>query len=211
MTFAPPVHPITIRAAHCIFPPVERDEIAFAMALFMSAATHQLYPPDDPLDLNLLPEEDEWRRLLLALSSEMLDARRPARRGTSPLESTLDHAFKALWCHYRGDPRQSSICARILGFYYLAVRTEGAVIQHWSRSCPETPETVLLHPALVEAIATAPLSDHGLLSESSFLETVEELATASSDEHFCQSSPVTVDRGRPATTASPALFGAGQL
>jgi len=98
-----------------------------------------------------------------------------------------------------------------LGFYYLAERTEGAVIQHRSRSCPETPETVLLHPALVQAIATAPLSDHGLLSESSFLETVEELATSSSDELFCQSSPVTVDRGRPATTASPALFGGGQL
>ena len=58
---------------------------------------------------------------------------------------------------------------------------------------------------------TAPLSDHGLLSKSSFLETVEELDTASSDEHFCQSSPVTVDRGRPATTASPALFGGRQL
>lgn len=132
------------------------------------------------------------------------------RRGTSPWESTLDHAFKALWCHYRGDPRQSSICARILGFYYLAERTEGAVIQVWSRSCPETPETVLLHRALVEAIATAPLSDHGLLSEISFLETVEELATASSDEHFRQISPVTIDRGRPATTAS-ALFGGRQL
>ncbi len=84
-------------------------------------------------------------------------------------------------------------------------------MQHWSRSCLETPETVLLHPALVEAIATAPLSDHGLLSKSSFLDTVEELATASSDELFCQSSPVTVDRGRSATTASPALFGGGQL
>lgn len=63
-----------------------------------------------------------------------------------------------------------------------------------ARECRKTSEAVLLHPAMVKAMATVPLSAQGFLSESSFFKKVEMLARGYLDERACKSSFVQIRR-----------------
>ena len=76
-----------------------------------------------------------------------------------------------------GDSRfQTSICARVTAFYFLIERSAGAVLAGWVQPCPETPNLVILAPAVIEAIASVRLNGSVLLTESGFLELVGKLA-----------------------------------
>jgi hypothetical protein len=68
-------------------------------------------------------------------------------------ESTLRYAFTALWAHYEGDIRQKSVCARVSGFHRLMILTRGALVANWMVSPDDSPEIILLHPAVVAAVA----------------------------------------------------------
>ncbi len=60
----------------------------------------------------------------------------------------------------------------MLGFHLLAERTNGNVIKEWVTPDRDHPEIVLLDPAVIDAIASAHLTNDGQLSESSFVEEI---------------------------------------
>ena len=80
--------------------------------------------------------------------------------------------------HYEGDVRQRSICARVLGFHGLMIMTEGALVADWVVSPEEKPEIILLHPAVVKAVAMTPLGNNGAMVCPEFLRTLEFIAHA---------------------------------
>ena len=151
------------------FGPVPADEIAFAMSLFFAAAQRKILPSKRPTTEAELSIGQEAQRVFVSLV--------PPRPVSFPKAaefqgSSLSEAFLTVWQQYAGDERQASICARVLGFHLFMERTEGAAVEHWLLTDPTDFETVLLHPAVIEAVASVPLLREGRLPEELFIKTV---------------------------------------
>ncbi len=162
--------------AHSIrrFPPVPAEEIAFALTLFVAAANGQSAPPVRPDNSAELLDLQECRRVYLALCPDR-SAGLPANQDVKPCARALSSAFLSLWQHYRNSEYQASICARVLNFHLLMVESAGSAIDRWVSPCPETPEIVMLHAAIIEAIATVPLNNNGCWAENLFLALVDSI------------------------------------
>lgn len=157
-----------------MYPPVEVEEMAFAMTLFVSAANGQISIGRKPLTIQ---NKHEGQRLFIRLSSDtapLMDAEELA----AALRTRLYEAFLIIWEHYRNEKQQASIGARVLGFYYLMARSRGAALNRWLMPSSQSEEIVGLHPAVVQAVATLELQQDGRLDEVKFLRTVESAARA---------------------------------
>ncbi len=175
-----------------MFPAVQAEEMAFAMTLFVSAASGQISIGREPLTLQ---NRHEGQRLFISLSSPTAEAK-TKEEVEAALETALFRAFLIVWEHYRGDKSQASIAARTLGFYYLMGRSRGAALDRWVSSSPD--ETVALPPVVVEGIARVDLPRDGRLDEQAFLRTLEALA-----EH----QPRSVEERPPLTPIWPVYEG----
>ena len=146
------------------------DEIAYAVAVFVSAANKTLsLRQRSSLTSHAKREcEDLFTTLYCTAPSQDFDA-----EGTQG--GSLYTAFRALWEQYEGDAGQRSVCARVLAFYFLMERTRGTVVEEWIKPCPETPEAVILDDAVIEAIGSVALGERGSLTEDLFLLTVKTL------------------------------------
>ena len=159
------------------FPIDQVDEVAFAMSLFVGAASRKI--PAFSAEPTQLPT-CECGTVFRVLSERIQSATDlPVK---TPGEATLETAFMALWSHYAGDKRRPSICARVLGFHTLMVMTEGTLIEPWLTYAEATPEVVTLHPAVVEAVALTPLGKTGLMTVPEFLNTLILIANADSSQ-----------------------------
>lgn len=151
------------------FAPVTGDEMAFAMSLFVGAANGELAQPQtDTISAQSSGERDRLLRTLSRGTSGMLQS-----GAGQPYLSSLEEAFRGVWSHYEGDERQASVCARVLGFYYLMEESGGAVIERWVSACEGSEEVVVLHPAVVETLAAVPLSALGGLTKGRFVSLLE--------------------------------------
>lgn len=162
------------------FPPVAAEEIGFALALFVGIVQGQLGSPSHaPLSPD---EQEELSRCLQILSPLCAGEQPPLPPGSDVIgyQTSLGRVLLVIWQLHRGHPHQTSICARVLNFYLLSERTAGKALQRWIMPCTEDPKLVLLHPALIEALATTPLTEQGELPEIAFLESVEALAVTGS-------------------------------
>jgi hypothetical protein len=155
-----------------MFPPVEAEEMAFAMTLFVSAANGQISIGRKALTIQ---NRHEGQRLFLNLSSGIVPTTDPEEI-THALQTRLYQAFLIIWEHYRGEEQQASIGARVLGFYYLMARSRGQALDRWVRPISQSDESVSLHPAIVETVAVLELQQDGRLDEVTFLRTVESTA-----------------------------------
>ena len=147
------------------FAAVPEEEIAFAMSLFVSAGNGDLAGSlQEGVPARSL---EACTRLLWVISRGIGGMMRdePER----PYLSRLEGAFRTVWRHYEGDERQASVCARVLGFYYLMERSGGAIVENWVSACEGSDELVVLHPAVVATVACAPLGRDGVLSREGFL------------------------------------------
>ena len=159
------------------FPPVPVEELACALTIFVGAVNRKL-PVLEPFGPTVTQSSlMECKRLFARLSADRSPSAR-SRKTASSTEASLPLAFAALWRQYSSDDLRWSICARVLGFYFLTERTGGKAIERFIELCPHEPETVLLHPAVVEGLAVVPLGPEGKLSEDLFVITVAELAFA---------------------------------
>lgn len=155
-----------------MYPPVQVEEMAFAMTLFVSAANGQISIGRRPLTVQ---NQHEGQTLFLRLSSNSappIDAEELA----AALRTRLYEAFLIIWEHYRSEEQQASIGARVLGFYYLMARSRGEALTRWLMPSSQSDETVGLHPAVVQTVATFELQQDGRLDETRFLQTVESTA-----------------------------------
>ncbi len=158
------------------FGPVPADEIAFAMSLFLAAAQRKILPNKRPRTETELSIGQQAQHVFVSLvPSQPVGFPKAAEfKGSS-----LSEAFLTMWQQYAGDDRQASICARVLGFHLLMERTEGAAVERWLTFSRGDPETVLLHPAVIEAVASVPLLREGRLPEELFIQTVAVQASRS--------------------------------
>jgi hypothetical protein len=152
------------------FPILQVEEIAFAMSLFVAAASLKIPLSTGPSRLPTC----ECGTVFHVLSQRIQNTANLPLKTTG--ESSLKTAFMTMWTHYDGDQRRQSICARVLGFHSLMVITEGALVEPWLFSDEETPEVVTLHPAVVEAVAMTPLGYNGVMAAPGFLRTLTLIA-----------------------------------
>lgn len=159
------------------FSPVDVDELGFALTLFVAAANRKLALRK--ADGSTLQKTSllECQQLFVELSADA-DATTGTGRAAHASETTLPVAFAALWQHYRFDGFRHSICARVLGFYYLMEQTGGRAIDGYLELSPTGPEAVLLHPAVVEGLANVSLNLDGLLSASLLRAAIEHAAAS---------------------------------
>jgi hypothetical protein len=187
-------------------PPVDPNEIAFAMALFVAASEGRIHAKDigasgfplceNPFDLedNPLDTEDS--------SDGVLE--------TSPESVPLSRAVSVLWHHYTGDERQKTFWCRVVAFHVMMVHSHGTILKQWTIPCTKDKNSAFLDPALVYAVATAELREFGQFRDVPFLEAVGQftdsalVASVSSFPKSPEAAPVRVfDRLR----RSVATFG----
>ncbi len=157
-----------------VFEAVQVEEMAFAMTLFVSAASGQISSGRKPLAVK---NRKEGVELFLGVLSGPAGKRSLAEFDTL-LESDLFRSFLIVWEHYRDDAVQASIGARLLGFYDLMVRTRGKVLEAWVEPFATTEEMVTLHPQVIETIASVVLTVEGRLDEERFLTELEKSGAA---------------------------------
>ena len=176
------------------YPGVSSHEMAFAMALFVGAGNGRISPhrhTDSQADRN---DELQAHRRFVAWSSQTEVANAgPLQRKASV---SLFRAFLVVWQHYGLEECQQSICARLIGFYYMMERTRGEVLAAWTRESPVDPESIILHPAVVETIANIELTDAGCFSEALLLTRIASLVADDLAEEAAQGvSLQTEERG----------------
>jgi hypothetical protein len=150
---------------HVNFPPVGSEELGFALSFFVAAANRKLAS-----HLYRNPKVHRAPLTECELLFLQLTTFRPPVRSHGQLPSTSDVtlpvAFAALWHHYRGMSVRHSVCARVLGFYFLMEETAGGAVAEWIEICPSNPESILLSPAVVEGLAAVGLDETGAFSEA---------------------------------------------
>lgn len=159
-----------------MYPSIAADEIGFAIAVFVGAA-------DGRKSLRMasgkVPERNSAKKCSKVFAG--LSAHNPFStlldRPVVSYENSLQAAFLQLWQQYHGDERQASICARVLGFYYIMEQTEGAAVERWMSPCPEHSDVVVLHSEVIRAIAEVPLSEEGHMAHSLLIAMVENLSS----------------------------------
>ena len=163
--------------------------MAFAITLFLEAATRRVLPAPPPVDVLL---EDPcallYETLCADVGSSMIAVAVPDTLAPDTLavpvavaaqeveQASLYVAFRVLWSHYERDPLQAAICARILALYFLMEHTAGMALAEWVQPIPETPQFVTLHPAVIQAIGTVRLNGSVLLCQTAFPELVAGIA-----------------------------------
>ena len=148
-----------------MFSPVQPEEMAFALTLFVSAASGQLSAGRKPLTIENMREGQK-----LFLSFAFHDPRvAQSSEIDEVLSGPLFAAFLLVWEHYKADPGQASLGARLLGFYYLMTETRGAALEDWVSPSASEEALVELHPQVVETLATMRLQASGRLDREAFL------------------------------------------
>lgn len=142
------------------FVPIPPEEMGFALSLFVAAANGQIAIDAYVRSSRNSPERDQIFRSFGAPVTTSVQVEHLR---------TLEATFSCLWRHYQGDDRQTSICARVLSFYCLMERTKGLIMARWVTMCPESPEAVLLHPAVIEVLACISLGEDSLEAVTSLL------------------------------------------
>jgi hypothetical protein len=172
-------------------PTVDPSEIAFAMALFVAAAKGQVYASDIgssgfPLADKHVEFFDDW------VESEQGS---PGAFHTSSVDMPLSRALSVLWYHYNGDVRQRAIWSRVVAFHAMMVGRLSSSVEEWSRPYILDAGKAFLDPAVVNAVAAAPLIEFGQFSDTLFRALVEHFTVCASTptglsiSHGCQELP----------------------
>lgn len=151
------------------FSSVSAEELGFALNLFVAAANRTLMPN---LGRRLGEEEQVERERFFA---DLLVHAADADAGkTLTHQASLESAFRALWDHFSSHTQRDALCARVLYFHFLMVKTEGRAVSRWTEVCPERAEAVLLHPAVVEGLANVPLDTAAGLVEAHLIVAITQ-------------------------------------
>jgi hypothetical protein len=172
-------------------PTVDPSEIAFAMALFAAAAKGRVHASDIgasgfPLADKQVDFFDDW------VESEQGS---PGALQTSSADLPLSRAISVLWHHYNGDKRQRAIWSRVVAFQVMMARTRCSSVEEWSRPYILDAGRAFLDPAVVNAVAAAPLLEFGQFSDPSFRALVEHFPMRASSQtglstlHACRELP----------------------
>ena len=153
-----------------LLPSVDANEVAFAMDLFFAAASGRMHAPDLGISGTPLREDrDEFLDEGFALEDDA-----GITQDTSQQSVPLSRALAVLWNHYRGDDRQRVIWSRVVAFNAMMFRSMVAAGGKEAPLLPESDRAVSLGPAVIHAVAVAPLTEFGQFSVSNFQELVDQ-------------------------------------
>ena len=150
---------------------VAQDEMAFAIALFFAATRGQVPLPNSK-DVGF-----ELRRERQTGHPELGRLEQLSGQGDAGLDDiSLAAAVAVIWHHYEGATQQQAICSRLVAFYALMSRSKGTVADNQSHSVEGDPSSIALEPAVIRAVATAPLSTEGQFQDLDFRKLVMEVS-----------------------------------
>jgi hypothetical protein len=167
-------------------PTVDPSEIAFAMALFAAAAKGRVHAAGIGASGFPLADQD------VEFFDDSDESESP---GASSVDIPLSRAISVLWHHYNSDKRQRAIWSRVVAFNAMMVRNRSFSPEEWSRPYILDAGSAFLDPAVVNAVAAAPLIEFGQFSDPSFGALVEGFAvralaeTGASTSHSHQELP----------------------
>jgi hypothetical protein len=164
------------RRSDVSFCEVPVNEMAHALTYFVDAANMELRSSLIPRTKGRRIRLSECERFFIKLSVCNISERVPAQTASAN-EEGLFRSFVTLWNHYEGYGLRRSICARVLGFYYLMERTGGWPLQGWMELSRDRPEAVLLDLAVVDGLASVQLEFSGRLSQALLLARIESEMT----------------------------------
>lgn len=158
--------------------PVEADEIAFALQVGISAADMVL-PAQNPESVEVLLEQepnDATNDALAFLQSAGLIS--TDATGDSAAIRFMDSGFNrlasALREHFPAPEKFFSVLTRLSAYLVLSRYSEG--MRDWARPNPVDPDSFLIHQAVVDVVATMPVSADGCFDEIDFFKRVDDLA-----------------------------------
>ena len=155
--------------------PVNPKEMSFAIQLFQAGMRIQIPMSNSEVSGIEVGDNDAAQRVIDSMP-EALSKQFVARNGRIALEDTEVHrgAFVVLK-HYDEHPLRQAIYIRALAFYLLANASNRNVWEKWHKPIGEQRE-VPLHPAVIEAVALVPTTEHGQFEAGEFFSTVERIA-----------------------------------
>lgn len=171
-------------------PPVDYDEMSFAIALFVAAARGRVAVQDHVPDS--IPERAKFSRderpaaeaaslkPLVLLDPLVLQGAKAVLQGEParlPDDVHLVCAVSVLWHHYERDRRQQAICSRLVAFHALMARQQGELANSWLHAPEAFLVEAALSPAMVRAVATARVGEDGLFDEGEFRSLVESYSS----------------------------------
>jgi hypothetical protein len=150
-------------------PTVDPSEIAFAMAIFVAAANGRVHASD--IGTSGFPLADQH----VEFFDDVVESEQSSSGAlhTSSVDLPLSRAISVLWHHYNGDKRQRAIWSRVVAFQIMMVRSRSSSVEEWSRPYILDAGKAFLDPAVVHAVAAAPLVEFGEFNDPSFRAMVE--------------------------------------
>jgi len=152
-------------------PPVDSDEMSFAIALFVAAARGRIVLPNRA-GSTLQESHPLSNDPLLVGAKAVL----PDGWAWLPDEAPLACAVSVLLHHYEHDVRQQAMCSRLVAFHILMARRRGGHLDLGTQESEAYLIEAALSPAIVKAAAKAPVGDDGLFDEAEFESLVESFS-----------------------------------
>ncbi len=154
---------------------VDVREMAFALSLFQGALSQRL-PTKNPSQRGVnIAEHPSARFLYEHMPAKVRDQFVLTGTTVSPIDNPLNRSVFAVLEHYKDDPRQPFFYGRVLAFYFLVNDVGEERFKKWMKPS-DVDDSVMLHPAIVEATASAPVDRNGQFEREQFFAIAERIA-----------------------------------
>ena len=154
---------------------VDVREMAFALSLFQAALSQRL-PTKNPSQRGVnIAEHPSARFLYEHMPAKVRDQFVLTGTTVSPIDNPLNRSVFAVLEHYKDDPRQPFFYGRVLAFYFLVNDVGEEGFKKWMKPS-DVDDSVMLHPAIVEATASAPVDRNGQFEREQFFAIAERIA-----------------------------------
>jgi hypothetical protein len=161
---------------------VDPEEMAFCYGVFQGALRGQLAAPD-PSRRGRVFESDAIAEAERSKLPEALREFLAVKEGRLTLTDTpLHRAAFAVLKHYDGHPDQQALFCRIFAFYFFVNKHKIETLSKYTKRCEDEPDVVLVHPAVMQAVAKATMSNSLTFEKNSFLKLIDKLASEAVQE-----------------------------
>jgi hypothetical protein len=157
-------------------PSVNPDEMVFAIQIFQAGLRLRM-PVANPESKGIELGSPETAQTMLDSLPKPVRDQFVVREGRiAPKDNALHRGVGAVLSHYADHPERQAIFQRTMGFYFLVNDIGRGGFQRWEKPSEEDPEVTTLHPAILEAVAVAPVGKYGKFEENEFFAVVEQIS-----------------------------------
>jgi len=149
--------------------------MGFAIQLFQAGMRTQI-PMSNSEVSGIEVGDNDAAQMMIDSMPEALSKQFVARDGrVAPRDTEVHRGAFVVLKHYDRHPLRQAIYIRAMAFYLLANTSNRNVWEKWHKPIGEQRE-VPLHPAVIEAVALVPTTEHGQFETEEFFSTVERIA-----------------------------------